>query len=108
MHIYIHWDLARRVSRVRELGMVLGDGGHGVFIAKQNDVEKVDQQAETLDIEFVDIKVISFDSFIKDGMDGEPNAEPIDVGKERKFLEDTVTLPDTSEDPNPDSVFIEA
>ena len=100
---YVH--LAGRVGRVGQ--SVLGDGGHVVSIVKEDEAEQMDALAKTLGFDFIDIEATSYESAIKEGEDGELDAESIDVEKARRFLEDTLTLLGTSEEPNPDSDFID-
>ena len=97
---YVH--LAGRVGRVGQKGPVLGDGAHVVSILKEEEASKMDDLAKTLGFEFTDKEVENIDTV------DVSDAESLDVESARRFLEDTLTLLGTAEDPEIDPAAVAA
>ena len=94
---YVH--LAGRVGRVGQQGCVLGDGGHVISILRREDADRMDTLALELGFEFSDIDT-SFD-LIPRLEDGSVDTESTDLENLRRYLEDTITLVDLVEGPDP-------
>jgi superfamily II DNA/RNA helicase len=103
---YVH--LAGRVGRVGQVGRVLGDGAHVVSILKKEDAGKMEELAQKLGFEFEDIDVESAVDDMRRDDDGELDTESLDIDKMRRYLEDTLTLLGTTEEPVVDTDAIDA
>mmetsp|Transcript_3551 Transcript_3551/g.5655 ORF Transcript_3551/g.5655 Transcript_3551/m.5655 type:complete len:240 (-) Transcript_3551:612-1331(-) len=120
---YVH--LAGRVGRVGQRGSVYGSGGRVVSILQQDDADKMDVLAEKLGFVFTDVDSVSVDDDISrivsqlkvvddedDDMEDEVSdsaepdfANPDDLDKVRRYLEDTVSLLTiTSEDDEEENI----
>ena len=87
---YLH--LAGRVGRIGQLGSVAGTGGRVTSILQPAEAEKMVHLADELSFDFIDVEYEL----------GETLSESSDVEDMRRFLEDTLTLVDLTEDPDLD------
>mmetsp|Transcript_2613 Transcript_2613/g.5842 ORF Transcript_2613/g.5842 Transcript_2613/m.5842 type:complete len:144 (-) Transcript_2613:104-535(-) len=83
---YLH--LAGRVGRIGQQGSVRGQGGRVTTILEEEEAPQFDALAEFLGFEFVDIEPIQAE------VTEESNVEDM-----RRFLEDTITLLGTVDEP---------
>jgi superfamily II DNA/RNA helicase len=83
---YLH--LAGRVGRIGQMGSVAGTGGRVTSILRPDEAEQMVNMAKELNFEFTDI----------DYEAGKVESESTDVEGMRRYLEDTMTLLDLSDD----------
>ena len=86
---YLH--LAGRVGRIGQQGSVSGKGGKVTTVLDPVDAPKMDQMAEFLGFDFIDVEPVKVE------MTEQSNVEDM-----RRFLEDTITLLGTAERPEID------
>lgn len=109
---YIH--LAGRVGRVGQKGSKSGVGGRVAAIVKEDEVEKMNQLAKTLGFNISDIELEEeegFDINLDEDNDDDDDAIDLDIEdvdedrmkleRMRRYLEDTLTLVDSPDDPQP-------
>lgn len=92
---YVH--LAGRVGRVGQMGSVKGDGGHVVSILSEADADKMEELADALKFDFVDVEPLS-EEFSRATDEALDNIDEDDVEQARRILEDTLTLVNLAED----------
>jgi superfamily II DNA/RNA helicase len=94
---YVH--LAGRVGRIGQVGSVLGDGGHVISILPEKNAQKMQELADSLGFEFIDLDT-GF-SLLPKGEDGSIDTEKANVEDMRRYLEDQMTFLDLAEDYDP-------
>lgn len=95
---YVH--LAGRVGRVGQMGSVKGDGGHVVSILSEDDADKMEDLAQELGFDFVDLEPLSeaYSRSTDEVLDDDADIIVEDVEEARRILEDTITLLNLAED----------
>jgi superfamily II DNA/RNA helicase len=95
---YVH--LAGRVGRVGQMGSVKGDGGHVVSILSEDDADKMEDLAQELGFDFVDLEPLSeaYSRSTDEVLDDDADIIVEDVEEARRILEDTITLLSLAED----------
>jgi len=95
---YVH--LAGRVGRVGQMGSVKGDGGHVVSILSEDDADKMEDLAQELGFNFVDLEPLSeaYSRSTDEVLDDDADIIVEDVEEARRILEDTITLLNLAED----------
>ena len=90
---YLH--LAGRVGRIGQMGSVSGMGGRVTSIIRPEEADQMETLAQELGFDFTDLDYVEADTVRRDA-DEEETEE--DVEKSRRYLEDTITLLDLTDD----------
>lgn len=101
---YLH--LAGRVGRIGQMGSVAGSGGRVTSILRPDEADQMEELAKELNFEFIDLDYET-SGFDLSG-DEEADLEESDVEDLRRYLEDTITLLDTTDDQEVDLDAYEA
>jgi hypothetical protein len=82
------------------MGSVKGDGGHVVSILSEDDADKMEDLAQELGFDFVDLEPLSeaYSRSTDEVLDDDADIIVEDVEEARRILEDTITLLSLAED----------